>query len=94
MMKPITTPSSVPFITMVVPRGIQIQVLDTKAGIAYLRDYDGAGLVLLANIRKPFICCWREASSFMKSSSAVWGQGKTERYYTRIYVHRMKNWKY
>ena len=82
------------FITMVVPRGIQIQVLDTKAGIAYLRDYDGAGLVLLAKYPQTFYLLLREASSFMKSSSAVWGQGKTERYYTRIYVHRMKNWKY
>ncbi len=42
------------FITMVVPRGIQIQVLDTKAGIAYLRDYDGAGLVLLAKYPQTF----------------------------------------
>ena len=82
------------FITMVVPRGIQIQVLIQKQELHIYEIMTVPDLFYWQNIRKPFICCWREASSFMKSSSAVWGQGKTERYYTRIYVHRMKNWKY
>ena len=42
------------FITMVVPRGIQIQVLDTKSGISFLQDYQGPGLVLLAKYPQTF----------------------------------------
>ena len=42
------------FITMVVPRCIQIQVLDTKSGISFLQDYQGPGLVLLAKYPQTF----------------------------------------
>lgn len=44
------------FITMVVPRGIQIQVLDTKSGISFLQVTRAQALCYLPNTRKPSIC--------------------------------------
>lgn len=42
------------FITMVVPRGIRITVLDCKGGIDFLKEYQGNGLVLLAKYPQTF----------------------------------------
>lgn len=42
------------FITMVVPRGITIHVLNIKGGIEYLQDYEGPGLVVLAKYPQTF----------------------------------------
>lgn len=64
------------FITMVVPRGIHIQVLDVKGSIAFLKNYQGPGLVLLAKYPQTFYLLMEGGIAF--SQIIIGGMGARE----------------